>query len=172
MGRKPTISRETLLDLAEAIVREQGAKALTIEALARAANVSKGGIQYSFASKEELVSALLERWLAGFDLADPRIAALSGPALIRRYLQDIRASAAMMNAKIAGMMLTYFNDPKNQAEAQDWYQNMLSRLTGPQNRSARVAFLALDGLLMLQMSGQAEESETLALLDDIEASLS
>jgi AcrR family transcriptional regulator len=47
MGRKPTITRDGLLDVAEELVREQGGSALTIGALAKAAGISKGGVQYS-----------------------------------------------------------------------------------------------------------------------------
>ena len=42
---------------AEAIVVSKGAAALTIDALAKAMNISKGGVQYAFTSKDVLVSA-------------------------------------------------------------------------------------------------------------------
>ncbi|MBN9291384.1 MAG: helix-turn-helix transcriptional regulator, partial [Hyphomicrobium denitrificans] len=61
MGRKPTITREGLLEIAEGLVRGEGAAALTIDALARAAGISKGGVQYSFSSKDDLVRALVDR---------------------------------------------------------------------------------------------------------------
>jgi len=54
-----------ILDAAEAIVRDRGVTALTLDAAARGASVSKGGLLYHFASKEALLDALLKR-LASF----------------------------------------------------------------------------------------------------------
>ena len=62
-------ARTRILDAAEAIVRKGGVSALTLEAAARAAGVSKGGLLYHFASKEALLSGLLTR-LADFVAAD------------------------------------------------------------------------------------------------------
>jgi AcrR family transcriptional regulator len=54
-----------VLDAAEAIIQARGVAGLTLEAAARDAGVSKGGLLYHFASKEALLDALLRR-LAGF----------------------------------------------------------------------------------------------------------
>lgn len=62
-------ARTRILDAAEAIVRRAGVAALTLEAAAREAGVSKGGLLYHFASKEALLAAMLQR-LAEFDAAD------------------------------------------------------------------------------------------------------
>jgi AcrR family transcriptional regulator len=58
-------ARTRVLDAAEAIVMARGVGGLTLEAAARDAGVSKGGLLYHFASKEALLDALLRR-LAGF----------------------------------------------------------------------------------------------------------
>jgi AcrR family transcriptional regulator len=57
----PSDARTRVLDAAEAIVRARGVPGLTLEAAAREAGVSKGGLLYHFASKEALLSALLTR---------------------------------------------------------------------------------------------------------------
>ncbi|GAA0575392.1 TetR/AcrR family transcriptional regulator [Craurococcus roseus] len=56
-----TDARTRILDAAEAIVRARGVPNLTLEAAAREAGVSKGGLLYHFSSKEALLSALLGR---------------------------------------------------------------------------------------------------------------
>ena len=61
----PPDARTRILDAAEAIVQSRGVAGLTLEAAARDAGVSKGGLLYHFASKEALLDALLRR-LAGF----------------------------------------------------------------------------------------------------------
>lgn len=50
-----------ILDAAERIVQARGVTALTLEAAAREAGVSKGGLLYHFASKEALLAGLLGR---------------------------------------------------------------------------------------------------------------
>ena len=98
MGRKPTITRNLLLDIAEDIVRSDGAKGLTIEALARSAGVSKGGVQYSFASKDDLVRALIDRWTNQFDEMLKEDEPTTPVAFVHRYIQAMRASQEAMNA--------------------------------------------------------------------------
>jgi len=60
-----TDARTRILDAAEAMVRNRGVSGLTLEAAAREAGVSKGGLLYHFASKEALLAAMLNR-LADF----------------------------------------------------------------------------------------------------------
>jgi AcrR family transcriptional regulator len=55
-------ARARLLAAASKIVREQGALALTLDATAREAGVSKGGLLYHFATKEALISAMVEEF--------------------------------------------------------------------------------------------------------------
>lgn len=57
----PTDARTRILDAAEAIVQARGVPALTLEAAARDAGVSKGGLLYHFASKEALLAGMLTR---------------------------------------------------------------------------------------------------------------
>ncbi len=62
-------ARTRILDAAEAIVRAKGVAGLTLDAAAREAGVSKGGLLYHFASKEALLTGLLAR-LAEFVTED------------------------------------------------------------------------------------------------------
>ena len=174
MGRKPTITRDRLLDLAEEIVRDQGAKALTVDALAQAAGISKGGVQYTFASKEELVRALVERWTSKFDEvleADDRITA---PELVHRYILAMRASQDVLDAKMAGLMTSYLQDPGNLYGVREWYRGIFKRLdAGPADgQAARVAFLAVEGLFLMRIAGIDEDGTYAAFLDDVETVLS
>jgi len=58
---RPPRARESVLDAFEAILVDGGERSATLEATARRANVSKGGLLYHFASKEALESGLIER---------------------------------------------------------------------------------------------------------------
>lgn len=60
-------ARTRILDAAESIVRARGVSGLTLDAAAKQAGVSKGGLLYHFASKEALLTGLLGRmaeWMA------------------------------------------------------------------------------------------------------------
>src|SRR3954467_14212049 len=68
-------TKDRLLHAAGAVVRRDGPQALTLDAVAAEAGVSKGGLLYHFGTKQELIEALVARWLAEFqadiDAADP-----------------------------------------------------------------------------------------------------
>jgi AcrR family transcriptional regulator len=57
----PPDARTRVLDAAESIVLARGVPALTLEAAAKLAGVSKGGLLYHFASKEALLRGLVDR---------------------------------------------------------------------------------------------------------------
>ncbi len=54
-------ARTRILDAAESIVLARGVSALTLDAAAKFAGVSKGGLLYHFASKEALLRGLVDR---------------------------------------------------------------------------------------------------------------
>ena len=66
-----------MLDAFEAILIDDGERAATMDATARAAGVSKGGLLYHFGSKDALEAGLIERLDA---LVDDDIAAMSTAA--------------------------------------------------------------------------------------------
>lgn len=173
MGRKPTITRERLLESAEGIVRSEGAAGLTIDALARAAGISKGGVQYSFSSKDALVRALIERWTHQFDALLGEADDVSPADLVQKYIKVMRSSQAAMNAKMAGLMIAYIQNPQNVMETRQWYRSMFERLGGAasDSQAARVALLAVEGLFLLRIAGIDEDGEWSAFLDDVETVL-
>jgi AcrR family transcriptional regulator len=170
VGRKPTITRERLLEIAEVVVRNDGAAALTIDALAKAAGISKGGVQYSFSSKDDLIRALVERWTHQFDERLGAIDDLSPSDLVRKYIEVMRTSQAAMNAKMAGLMIAYIQNPQHLEETRDWYRSMFERLGGDttEAQAARVALLAIEGLFFLRIAGIDEDGGWSAFMDDVE----
>lgn len=54
-------AREKILDAYERVLVENGERAATLEAIAKAAGVSKGGLLYHFKDKRALASGLLQR---------------------------------------------------------------------------------------------------------------
>ena len=113
-------ARTRLLDAAEAIVMARGVAGLTLEAAARDAGVSKGGLLYHFASKEALLDAMLRR-LAG---------------IMERQFETGVAAQAEGPGRVTRAMLEWgFGEPGPDAEA------MLCVANAQHDRAAAV-FLA------------------------------
>ena len=60
-------ARERILEAAERVTTEVGAARMTLDGVAHAAGVSKGGLLYHFPSKESLLGALAQRYVDSFD---------------------------------------------------------------------------------------------------------
>ena len=60
-------TRNALLEAANTVILRDGIAHLTLEAVAKEAGVSKGGLLYHFPSKEALIRGLLEHYLALFE---------------------------------------------------------------------------------------------------------
>lgn len=58
---RPPLARERVLDAFEATLINEGERAATLETVAKAAGVSKGGLLYHFASKDDLATGLTDR---------------------------------------------------------------------------------------------------------------
>jgi AcrR family transcriptional regulator len=79
--------RQQLLDAAAALVLKKGTTALTLEAVAEAAHVSKGGLLYYFDSKNSLLEALADYLAEQLQIEVERQAA--GGSLAKAYLQVV-----------------------------------------------------------------------------------
>jgi AcrR family transcriptional regulator len=66
------VTRDELLRATVRVVAEEGLPRLTLDAVARAAGVSKGGLLYHFPTKEALIQALIETFIAEWDRAMAR----------------------------------------------------------------------------------------------------
>lgn len=77
---RPPLARERVLDAFEEILISSGERTATLDATAKAAAVSKGGLLYHFASKDDLADGMVERLkrLVEDDLAD-MVEAPDGP---------------------------------------------------------------------------------------------
>jgi len=135
------------------VVAERGYSALTLDAVASAAGVSKGGLLYHFASKEALVAGLLEELLSGFetDQAAAHAADPTAPgAWTRAYLKASAAPPQDESAELASVALLAAagHDPSLLAPLQNRYRDWVERLDddGLPGVDAHVVRLAADGL--------------------------
>jgi AcrR family transcriptional regulator len=139
-------TKDRLLDAAGAVVMREGAQALTLDAVAEEAEVSKGGLLYHFKSKRDLVEGMVERWLAEFQ----REMDEKDPEFIRGY---IKASAPEGNE--LGMLAALVADPSLLVAVRKQYGIWQDRVEreGRDPVDATVARLAADGLWLAELLG-------------------
>src|SRR3954451_3451287 len=142
------LTRNKLLDAAAAVVKRDGAQALTLDAVAAQASVSKGGLLYHFGTKRELVQAMIERWLGEFQ----REIEAADPGFVRGY---VKASAPAENE--LGMLAAVVADPALLAAVREQYAIWQDRVEreGRDPVDATVARLAADGLWLAELLGMA-----------------
>ena len=145
--------RTELLDAAVAVVRRDGAAALTLDAVAAEAGVSKGGVLYHFGSKRALIDGLLTRWLDAFE------AQLTGDDLLGAYVRacDLSKSGSDYNASEFGMLAAMIEEPAVLAIARErqsaWMARILAGVADPTD--AWMVRLAADGLWYSDLLGIA-----------------
>ena len=98
--KQPEIVRRQLVEVAARIVRERGPGAVTLDAVAQAAGVSKGGLLHHFPGKAALLDGLFEQIIEEFDRAiteEMRVDPVAQGRFSRAYLRvvaDLREPAA------------------------------------------------------------------------------
>jgi AcrR family transcriptional regulator len=145
--------RTELLDAAVAVIRRDGATALTLDAVAAQAGVSKGGVLYHFASKQALVDGLVNRWLDDFE------AQLTGDDLLADYARacDLGPPNPDRTATEFGMLAALIGEPAALEAARGRYSEWMTRiLAGAADTvDAWVVRLAADGLWYSDLLGVA-----------------
>jgi len=142
----PARTKDRLLDAAGAVVMRDGAQALTLDAVAEEAEVSKGGLLYHFKSKRDLVEGMIERWMAEFQ----REIDSSDPAFVRGYVKSTTPAGNEL-----GMLAALIGDPSLLVAVRKQYGIWQDRVEreGADPVDATVARLAADGLWLAELLG-------------------
>jgi AcrR family transcriptional regulator len=151
MGRKPSIDKAGLLEAAEHIIRTRGAGALSFDAIAKAAGVSKGGVQSAFGSKEELLTALYAYLDSGYEERF-NAAKAAGACAVDAYVDAATAAENAVNQRIASLSLAMTQEPESRECLRKWYAEGFPDLSSatPQGRQEILRLCALEGALMLR----------------------
>lgn len=160
-------ARERILDAAIAVVGDQGAGRLTLEAVAEAAGVSKGGLLYHFNTKQALLQGLLSRHLdrlsTRFETELTRRGEAGPNARLQSFLlmllEDDKLGLNQNGSR--SMLAAIANDPELldevRGDAQAFYREV--GLAHPDPLAAVALMLAADGLMFLDIFG-------ISVLDD------
>ena len=151
-------TRDRLLDAFEALLVQQGPRAATLEAVAAEAGVSKGGLLYHFASKDDLVDGTLERLLTlAHQDAEAMRTSSSGP--VQYYLEtSVSTGSDLDRALVAAARLAQDNTERVSAalaQVREAWLEVLRAELGDESL-ARTIQLIGDGLYFNDVSGMPD----------------
>ena len=163
MSRKKEIDRDRILDAAEAVILESGGRSFTLDAVAARAGISKGGLVYSFATKDDLVHAALEREMARFREAVHRRLG-GGPTkpveLVLAHIEEALDEDDVSTQKAAFLVTALVHAPDMLEPVRSYYRELLDPLRSERGdmREVRHALLAVEGIFLLRGLGFLEVS--------------
>ena len=158
MARKKEITLDRILDAAEAIISETGGWHFTLDAVAERARVSKGGLVYSFATKDDLIAAALTREIKRFRGAVARPTeqqGTSGQEKLISYVDEVLEEDEALSRKASFLMTALVHAPEAIEPARGLYQWIFELFDDatPEGRDVRQAVLAVEGLFFLRGLG-------------------
>ena len=172
LTRKKEIDRDRILDAAEAVILESGGKSFTLDAVAERAGISKGGLVYSFATKDKLVYAALEREVAHFQEAVGRRLG-SGPVgpveLVLAHIEEALEEDDAATQKAAFLVTALVHAPEMLEPVRRYYRALLDPLRSESGEvhQVRHALLAVEGIFLLRGLGflnvSADEQKSVLL---------
>jgi AcrR family transcriptional regulator len=157
MGRTRTIDRDKVLDVAEQIVLRDGATALTFDAVAKAAGITKGGLQYCFGGKDDLIAAIVERGAKSFEAELARNTPPGADSLARAkgYILTSSQIDEATQAKYISMLLALLQTPEQMQKVRDCYGEFIAQVDPGSEpaRRIRTALIAAEGAFFLRSLG-------------------
>jgi AcrR family transcriptional regulator len=167
-GRKAT--RERLLETACRLVRKEGIGRLTLDAVAQASGVSKGGLLYHFPAKEDLVAGMVQYLADRFqdrlereertEAAEMRDGSGRAPAqgrFVRSYIRSTFADANQLEEIGVALLAALAVNPRLLDPLREYQREWQARIEddGLDPAMATVLRLAADGLWFADLFGLA-----------------
>lgn len=151
-------SRDAILDAAEAIVREQGAAHLTLDAAAERAGLSKGGVLYHFQTKDSLLTALVQRMTNAFQGLYKEASERMGndpTRMLEAYLEAATSAEEKLGSTSCSLIPALASNPELLEPIRTFYKHHFAQLskTSVGWDQAAIVTLALDGMWLLDMLG-------------------
>jgi AcrR family transcriptional regulator len=161
-------TRDRLLQAAIAVIQTQGVERLTLDAVAKEAQVSKGGLLYHFSSKEALVVGSIQYLLDDFNALisaelDQDNAPDSPGKWLRAYVKATFNYGSLPTSLIFSLLSAVTMNPELlkpvQRQFDDWQRKSLEKGLDPVR--ATLVRLATDGFGDALLLGRQMPNETL-----------
>ncbi len=161
--KQPAAVRAQVLAAAKQVLVEEGAGALTFDSVLARTDLSKGGIQYHFRTKQALLDGLFNHLMQEFfaSLHEALAAEPSGPdQRIRVYISVVsRAAESAVDAREAMVLLMI--DPKYQTTHTELLDDFCRPDEVPADLSLTCRF-AVEGLWQAQVLRREPQPEVVA----------
>lgn len=183
-GKTSPSNREKILDAAVQVAIREGILAMTLDAVAKEAGVSKGGLIHHFRSKDDLIAAMLESFSTrALGALEQRMAGDANPQgrWLRALLQTVfpqaaaRDGASAQRSEMARFMTAMLAASANNPRLIDPMRNRLARMLegllaeGPNGLRQVALWPAVYGLLLWQHLGVISPGDSLfrSMLDEL-----
>lgn len=171
MTKDSSETKQKLLKAATQVVREKGASSLTLDAVAKQAGVSKGGLLYHYPNKTALLAAMVTYLNDSFERAIAEQIANGMTSWLAAYVAMSFDPQQSQTAESAGMLAAVANDMNLLEPLRQRYKILQQQLEASSSDPdfATIVRLAADGLWFAELfgiSGLTEErrSQVLARL--------
>ncbi|MGU3576022.1 TetR/AcrR family transcriptional regulator [Brucellaceae bacterium C25G] len=168
------VDRNKVLDAAEHLLVEGGIEALTMDNVASAAGITKGGVQYCFGNKYGLMRAIINRWSNIFDakVTAYKNGATDARSHVAAHIKITRHGEQLDDSRFSAMMASLVPNSEQLEESRKWYSQQISGLDmdNHADRMARLAFIASEGAFLLRSFNLLafNEEQWQEIYDDIE----
>lgn len=148
MVKTPSDTKQKLLRAAAQVVQEKGVSKLTIDAVAEAAQISKGGLLYHFPTKIELLKAMAQQLIDAFEQAIAAQLSDGDLTWLEAYVGMSFDPNHSQVAESAGLLAAVSNEPSLLEPLRSQYLQWQAAVeeSGLDPAIANIVRLAADGL--------------------------
>ena len=153
MAKDPLETKRKLLEAAALVVKEKGASQLTLEAVAKQAQVSKGGLLYHYPNKSALLAAMVTHLNDSFERAIEDLVSQGKASWLEAYVIMSFDPQHSQIAESAGMLAAIANDLSLLEPLAERYQVLQEKLEASalDPDLANIVRLAADGLWFTEL---------------------
>jgi AcrR family transcriptional regulator len=163
-------ARDRILAASEKLVAEHGTSALTFENISQATGISRGGVLHHFRSKEALIEAMIQRFVAKMDdafaakiEADPEPVGRSTRAYVRASFEEANDASQGMQRLASALLATLYIAPEQMrplTQQHARYQDLVEG-DGLDPVMATIVRLAVEGLWLGEAFGNNRLSDAM-----------
>lgn len=153
-----SLAREHLLTAAAQVAVEKGLASLTLDAVAKRAGVSKGGLLHHFPNKQQLIESMFREMLDRLDSSIARYLEADPEArgrMTRAYIRAVTDQTGdCFESRLRGLtVLALYADPHLVSLWEDWIQRHLESCTAQDAGTlAKILRYAADGIWLEDIS--------------------
>lgn len=145
-------TRAHILAAAAELAKEKGAAHISLEAIAKRAGISKGGLLYHFPRKDALIRAMVERHLGEIDAilddVETKAGARPSDAVARVFVELVGAEVCAHRGQHDGILLALAENPHLLDPVRAHAKRVVERVrrTAADRELSLIALLVIDGL--------------------------